>query len=292
MPEETPDAKPLRSTPLPMAQQRSEFLRNCRARIQPADIGLPEPQRRRTRGLRREDVAALSGVSVAWYTWLEQGREIRVSDDVLERICNTFRLNEDERTYLFTLVQNRPPKPAAQNSTEVEPSLARLIDTVDLPAVLCNLRWDVLYWNGLQSGLYRDYGNLPPARRNLIELLFDGRTADNTDEGFLQMMRRVLAKLRVDYSRCGNDPQFEALVRHMEASSALFRSIWRTPEINVRSYGLHRLVHPRFGPLTFEHTSYFPEGHPTQRLVLCRPADEVTWQALAAVRASLAAKPG
>jgi hypothetical protein len=105
--EPAPEAprKPVRP---PIDRQRAEFLRSCRARIKPSDLGLPEPQRRRTEGLRREDVAALSGVSVAWYTWLEQGRQMRVSDEVLERICHTFRLSEDERVYLFSLVQRRP----------------------------------------------------------------------------------------------------------------------------------------------------------------------------------------
>ena len=287
MPSDSADAKPPRSTLLPMAQQRSEFLRNCRARIQPADLGLPEPQRRRTRGLRREDVAALSGVSVAWYTWLEQGREIRVSDDVLERICNTFRLNEDERTYLFTLVQNRPPRPASEDSAEIEPALVRLIDNLDIPAVLCNLRWDVLHWNPLQAAMYRDYSKLAPSRRNLIEVLFDPAVSAKADATFEQMAQRVLAKLRVDYSRSGNDPKFESLIRRMEADSPLFRRIWRTPEINVRSYGLHRFTHAAYGPLAFEHTSYFPEGHPTQRLVLCIPQDEVTREALATERSKL-----
>src|SRR3954466_11277317 len=95
---------------LPVDRQRAEFLRSCRARIKPADLGLPAPQRRRTEGLRREDVAALSGVSVAWYTWFEQGRSMRVSDEVLERICHKFPLNDDERVYLFSLVQHRPPR--------------------------------------------------------------------------------------------------------------------------------------------------------------------------------------
>lgn len=287
MPTDTADTKPSRNILMPMAQQRSEFLRSCRARIQPADLGLPEPQRRRTRGLRREDVAALSGVSVAWYTWLEQGREIRVSDDVLERICNTFRLNEDERTYLFTLVQNRPPKPANEDSAEIEPALVRLINSLDVPAVLCNLRWDVLHWNALQAAMYRDYSKLAPSRRNLIEVLFDPAVADKAGPTFEQMAQRVLAKLRVDYSRSGNDPKFESLIRRMEADSPLFRRIWRTPEINVRSYGLHCFNHAVYGPMAFEHTSYFPEGHPTQRLVLCIPHDDASRAALAQERSKL-----
>ena len=90
--------------------QRSEFLRLCRARIRPSEVGLTNAPRTRSGGLRREDVAAVSGVSASWYTWLEQGRDMRVSDEVLERICHTFRLTEDERVYLFSLVQHRPPR--------------------------------------------------------------------------------------------------------------------------------------------------------------------------------------
>src|SRR5215471_18637596 len=96
------------STRVPIDRQRAEFLRSCRARINPADLGLPVPQRKRTEGLRREDVASLSGVSVSWYTWLEQGRDMRVSDEVLERISQTFKLSEDERIYLFSLAKHRP----------------------------------------------------------------------------------------------------------------------------------------------------------------------------------------
>src|SRR6187399_760803 len=111
----------------PLGRQRAEFLRSCRARIKPADVGLPDPQRRRTAGLRREDVAALSGVSVAWYTWLEQGRDMRVSDEVLERICQTFRLSEDERIYLFSLVQHRPPRLGRDSRFDAPIDIVRMI---------------------------------------------------------------------------------------------------------------------------------------------------------------------
>ncbi len=138
----------------PMDQQRAEFLRSCRARIKPSDLGLPMPQRKRTSGLRREDVAALSGVSVSWYTWLEQGRDMRVSDEVLERICHTFRLTEDERVYLFSLVQHRPPRIDRASRFEAPAELMRMINSVSAPAVVMNLRWDVLAWNALNSALH------------------------------------------------------------------------------------------------------------------------------------------
>jgi len=273
---------------LPMDRQRGEFLRSCRARIKPSDLGLPVPQRKRTDGLRREDVAALSGVSVSWYTWLEQGRHMRVSDEVLERICHTFRLSEDERIYLFSLVQHRPPRLHRDARFEAPPEIVRMINGVTAPAVVMNLRWDVLAWNPLNSMFFRDYGATPVSERNLVEILFTHPSYYEDPVEFENMARRVLAKLRVDYSKSGDDPGFESLIRRLNTVSPLFRRVWRTPEINVRSYGIHRFRHPRFGELAFEHTSYVPDGHPTVRVVICMPNDAATRQAVAQVNAEIA----
>jgi transcriptional regulator with XRE-family HTH domain len=273
---------------LPIDRQRAEFLRSCRGRINPSDLGLPTPQRKRTEGLRREDVAALSGVSVSWYTWLEQGRDMRVSDEVLERICHTFRLSEDERIYLFSLVQHRPPRLHREVRLEAPPEIVRMIEGVGAPAVVMNLRWDVLAWNHLNSVFFRDYGATPEAERNLVEILFTRPSYYEDPLEFEKMARRVLAKLRVDYSKSGDDPKFEALIRRLNTVSPLFRRVWRTPEINVRSYGIHRFRHPQYGDLAFEHTSYVPDGQPTVRVVVCMPNDAVTRQAVAEVAAGLA----
>jgi transcriptional regulator with XRE-family HTH domain len=272
---------------LPIDRQRAEFLRSCRARIKPSDLGLPLPQRRRTEGLRREDVAALSGVSVSWYTWLEQGRDMRVSDEVLERICHTFRLSEDERIYLFSLVQHRPPRLHRDLRFEAPLEIVRMINGVTAPAVVMNLRWDVLAWNQLNSIFFRDYGTTPASERNLVEILFTRPSYYEDPQEFENMARRVLAKLRVDYSKSGDDPRFESLIRRLNTVSPLFRRLWRTPEINVRSYGIHRFRHPRYGELAFEHTSYVPDGHPTVRVVICMPNDAATKQAVARVNSEI-----
>lgn len=269
-----------------MDQQRAEFLRSCRARIKPSDLGLPMPQRKRTSGLRREDVAALSGVSVSWYTWLEQGRDMRVSDEVLERICHTFRLTEDERVYLFSLVQHRPPRIDRASRFEAPAELVRMINNVAAPAVVMNLRWDVLAWNKLNSLFIRDYAAFPEGERNLVEILFSHPPGFQAPEAYENMARRVLAKLRVDYSKSGNDPKFEALIHRLGNRYPIFRRIWRTPEINVKSYGIHHFKHAQFGELTFEHTSYVPDGHPTVRVVICTPDDDVTRRAVAQALAS------
>jgi transcriptional regulator with XRE-family HTH domain len=271
----------------PIDRQRAQFLRSCRARINPADLGLPAPQRKRTDGLRREDVASLSGVSVSWYTWLEQGRTMRVSDEVLERICLALRLSEDERIYLFSLVQHRPPPPHSNARFEAPPEIVRMIHGVSAPAVVMNLRWDVLAWNRLNALIFRDYAATPASERNLVEILFTRRSYYDDPLEFEDMARRMLAKLRVDYSKSGNDPAFEALIRRLDTLSPVFHRIWRTPEINVRSYGIHRFKHPQYGPLAFEHTSYVPDGHSTIRVVICMPNDAATQLAVAQANAEI-----
>jgi transcriptional regulator with XRE-family HTH domain len=277
---------------LPIDRQRAEFLRSCRARIKPSDLGLPEPQRRRTEGLRREDVAALSGVSVAWYTWLEQGRQMRVSDEVLERICHTFRLTEDERVYLFSLVQQRPPRLHHDGRVEPPAEIVRMIEDAAAPAVILNLRWDVLAWNHLNAVILRDYASLPPGQRNLLEILFTGPASVVDNLEFEEMAGRLLAKLRVNYSASGKDPQFESLIRRLESVSPLFRRMWRAPEINVKSYGVHRVHHPQLGELTFENTAYVPDGHPMLRVVVFTPMDGPTRAAVEKVRVAQPALKG
>lgn len=271
-------------------RQRAEFLRSCRARIKPADLGLPVPQRKRTEGLRREDVAALSGVSVSWYTSLEQGRDMRVSDEVLERICQTFKLSEGERTYLFSLVQHRPPRLHSELLLQPPPEIVRMLEGIAVPAVLMNLTWDVLAWNELNTAVFRDYAALPQSERNLASILFTRSQYYPDPVEFEDMARRILAMLRFDYGRAGGDPAFETLIRRLQLASPLFKRMWRSPEINPRFYGMNRIHHPVHGDLTFEHTSYMPDGFPAMRVTLCLPSDARTHAVLAKATAELRAK--
>jgi transcriptional regulator with XRE-family HTH domain len=198
-PSEIPVRKPrerssLRST---IDHQRSEFLRGCRARLEPEDVGLPKDARARGGGLRRQDVAELAGVSASWYTWLEQGRDIRVSDEVLDRVSQALRLSEDERVYLFSLVQRRPP-PLQHLLTQCPPDVERMLHTLPVPAVVLNLRCDVLAWNAVNSLLYRDYGLLPPEERNLLEILMIKPVHTLTPAQQEAMARRLMGRLRYD----------------------------------------------------------------------------------------------
>jgi transcriptional regulator with XRE-family HTH domain len=269
----------------PISRQRADFLRNCRARMQPSELGLPSPQRKRTQGLRREDVAALSGVSVAWYTWLEQGREMRVSEEVLERICHTFRLSEEEREYLFSLVQQRPPRLLPDAQDQVPCEILRMVEGLRVPGIVMNLRWDVLGWNQLNTLLFRDYAQIPLERRNLAEILLTGHALNKDPVELEEMARRMLAKLRVHYSQAGNDPKFDALLQRLDAASPLFQRLWHSPDIHVGAYGVYRFVHAMFGMLAFDHTSYVPDGQPGLRVTICMPHDAATRQVIETLNA-------
>lgn len=262
--------------------QLSEFLKNCRARVTPADLGLPEASRRRTPGLRREDVAALAGVSVTWYTWLEQGRDIQVSADVLERVSATLQLSPDEREYLFALVQHRPAPPLEWGDAEVSPSVHRMVERLAVPAIVMTARWDVVAWNRLAVAVFRDYDNIPVECRNLLRiLLVDEQIYPQDSELFDAMAHRVLAKFRVDYSQYMGDPAFEALIAELEEHSETFRRLWKSSEVVGRSEAIVR--HPQLGGVTLEHTSYVPEGSPSLRLVIFAPYDEESVAKIAAL---------
>lgn len=273
----------------PVDHQRSEFLRRCRARIRPEEVGLSAGSRSRTGGLRREDVAALSGVSASWYTWLEQGRDIRVSDEVLERVSQALRLSEDERTYLFSLVQHRPPRLTSTRGQEVPPDVLRMVQALPIPAVAMNLRCDILAWNAANSALYFDYGTLPREERNLLEIMLVKPVRYMTPEQHEIAAQRLVSRLRFDFSKCADDPEFEALFRRLVTHSPLFNKLWRGPEFALHSFGPHRFTHARFGLLTFEHTSYIPDGHPHIRVVICTPENEAARRATATINAEAAA---
>jgi len=267
----------------PVDQQRAEFLRRCRARIDPAELGLPRSRIRRTEGLRREDVASLSGVSACWYAWLEQGRDMRVSDDVLERLSNTLKLSDDERVYLFSLVQHRAPRVRGDAQEEAPADVVRLINALSVPAIAMNLRWDVLAWNRLNSKIYRDYSTIPAEERNLLEILLAQPVRHLNPKALEHTARRLIARLRFDYSKHADDPKFEALIRRLSTRSPLFRRLWRMPEFTLRPFGIHRFTHPKWGELAFEHTSCTPDGYPHIRMVICTPENAAARAAIAHV---------
>jgi transcriptional regulator with XRE-family HTH domain len=257
-------------------EQIREFLKACRARMDPAIAGLGSPHRRRSPGLRREDVAALAGVSVTWYTWLEQGRNINVSADVLERICTSLRLSCEERDYLFSLVHGRPAPPLSGIDAQINDTLWRTIRFLPVPALMMTTRWDVVAWNDLVTRVFRDYGRIEPAGRNLLKIILTDEKYQKDAAEFEGLARRLLAKFRVDYSLSTNDPAFEQLIDELRESVPGFDGFWKGSEIRNCMQGCYTLAHDTLGSLCFDQSSYVPEGSSQHRLLMFIPHDAQT----------------
>jgi transcriptional regulator with XRE-family HTH domain len=251
----------------------------CRARVSPSQVGLNPSDRRRAPGLRREDVAVLADVSITWYTWLEQGRDIKISADVLERIATALLMSATEREFLFALAQQRAAPQAAVPAATVSPAMERMLAAISVPAVLMTSRWDVIAWNEL-TRIFRNYDELAPERRNLLRIvLVEDESYQLNPARHEQMARRGLSKFRVDYSQNPGNPAFEKLVTDLTAESALFRRLWNSPEVMTR---LENIGHyPHLGGISFKVSSYVPEGSPTLRLVVYTPHDTQTTEKLA-----------
>jgi len=261
--------------------QLSDFLKSCRARTAPASVGLTPASRRRSKGLRREDVAALAGLSATWYTWLEQGRDVHPSERVLERLSGALGLSPAERDYLFMLTQKRPPPLASVVGEEVRPAVRRMLDSVSVPALVHTRRWDVIAWNQIWPQCFPDFGSRPAHERNLLKILLteaDFRRDAGEQE---EIARRVLAKVRLDYSGSADDPAFDRLIEELTAACPVFHRLWRSSEIVNCSEGVYTTSYEGFGDIAFEHTSYMIEGATHLRLLLFCPADATSGRNLA-----------
>lgn len=254
-------------------EELSRFLKAARARLSPADLGLPAGERRRTQGLRREEVAALSGMSVTWYTWFEQGRDVQLSVPMIERLGRTLRLDANEREFLFALAQHRPPPLETQIDEEIRPATQHLMDTLSIPALVIVEDWTVIGWNTLVARAFRDYGGMPRAERNLFRILMLSDRYRADPEHYRAMGQRLTARFKWDYSRTSKPEIFDAIIAEMMEQSELFRACWRESEILPYFEHINTATMPDVGAITFRHTSYAVEGAPGQRLILFAPLD-------------------
>jgi len=257
-----------------MAQREelTRFLKSARARIAPGDVGLPTGERRRAQGLRREEVATLSGMSVTWYTWFEQGREVHLSAQMLERLTSALRLSGQEREYLFALAQHRPPPLALGADMDVRPAIQHMMDSLAIPAQVITDDWTVIGWNRIVLKLFRDYAHLEPPERNLFKILMLDERYRSDPAEFREMAKRLTARFKWDYSRTSQVDAFEHTIDEMLERSPLFREFWHESEIVAHHSGTNH-VETEFGTITMQHTSYAIEQAPSQRLMLFAPAD-------------------
>jgi len=247
------------------------YLKDRRARLDPAAFGLSGP-RRRTPGLRREEVAQRANISATWYTWLEQGRGGAPSADVLERIARALMLTDVEREHLFLLGLGRPPAIRFQAAEGVTPRLQRVLDALTLsPALVKTPTWDVVAWNRAAAVVLTDYGALPPEQRNILRLVFLDPRVRAAQFDWDGVARFVVAAFRADAARAGATAKVAALVEELCRLSPDFEAMWRDNDVRSYGEGVKRLRHPTAGPIAFEFSAFAVDGRPDLGMVIYNP---------------------
>jgi transcriptional regulator with XRE-family HTH domain len=253
----------------------ADFLRRRRESISPEDVGLAGGGRRRTPGLRREEVAQLAGVGTTWYTWLEQGRDVRASMDVLEAIARGLQLSPAERAHLILLGRGEEPPAAKLPAERAAPTLRRLIENLGAnPAFILGRRWDYLAWNKAATAVFGDLDAIPRAARNHVWLTFTDPARREMYADWEKSYPLLVAKFRADSAHHLGDPAFEELIHALRQSSPEFCKAWKRHEVARTGVGRKEVRHPDVGLLVFEHAVFHPVEAPEQRLILHSPTPE------------------
>ncbi len=248
------------------------YLKDRRSRLDPAALGFSST-RRRTPGLRREEVAQRANISPTWYTWLEQGRGGAPSADVLDRIARALMLTEVEREHLFLLGLGRPPEVRYQAAEGVTPRLQRVLDALELsPALVRTATWDVVAWNRAAAAVLTDYGSLPPPQRNILRLIFCDPRVRAAQFDWDSVARFVVGAFRADATRAGATAQVKALIDELCQLSADFAAMWRDYDVRTYGEGMKRLRHPTLGSIAFEYSAFAVDGRPDLGMVVYNPA--------------------
>ncbi|MGC2775456.1 MAG: helix-turn-helix transcriptional regulator [Bradyrhizobium sp.] len=249
------------------------YLRDRRAKLDPTAFGLPL-QRRRTPGLRREEVAQRANVSATWYTWLEQGRGGAPSADVLDRIARAMMLTEVEREHLFLLGLGRPPEVRYRAPDGVSPRLQRVLDTLEhSPAFVRTATWDILAWNKAAASVLTDYSKLPDGQRNVLRMMFCDSRVRAAQPSWQSVARYVVASFRADVARAGAARNVQSLVDELCATSPEFAAMWRDNDVQGRhGDGVKVLQHPVAGQLSLEFSGFAVDGRPDLIMVIYNPA--------------------
>ncbi|WP_044559247.1 helix-turn-helix transcriptional regulator [Azospirillum sp. B4] len=253
-------------------RELGEFVRAHRERLAPAALGLAPGPRRRTPGLRREELAQLGGVSVTWYTWIEQGRDVSISPAALARLARALRLSGAERAYLFDLAGKRDPNGGPDGGdAPVTAALDALVRDIPHPAYLLDRQWNALAWNAAAARLFTGWLD-PGGDRNQLRYLFLSPAAQALIPDWAERSRRVVAEFRVDYSHHLGDPGMRSLVADLTGRSPPFADLWHAHTVTSRAGGERAFHHPTDGPLTFEQLTFTLAGQPDVKLVTLVPA--------------------
>ena len=262
------------------------YLRDRRTRLDPAALGF-SGGRRRTPGLRREEVAQRSNISPTWYTWLEQGRGGAPSADVLNRIAAGLMLTEPEREHLFMLGLGRPPEVRYKAVDWVTPRLQRVLDAMEVsPAIIKTATWDVIAWNRAAAVVLTDYAKLPPSGRNVLRLMFANARVRAAQEDWQSVARAVVAGFRADAARAGAGEEVAQLVEELSRLSPEFEALWRENDIIAYGEGIKRIRHPEIGLLELEFSVFAVDGRPDLGMLVYNPTTSASADRIRAFIAS------
>jgi transcriptional regulator with XRE-family HTH domain len=259
-----------------MTNRLGTYLKDRRSKLDPAAFGFGGG-RRRTPGLRREEVAHRANVSATWYTWLEQGRGGAPSADVLERIAKALVLTDAEREHLFLIGLGRPPEVRYRPIEGVTPRLQRILDAFAVsPAIVRTLTWDVVAWNNAAAAVLTDYGKLKPEQRNILRMMFSAGHVRELQFDWKAVARFVVAAFRADVARAGAQEHVQTLVDELSRSSPDFAAMWRENDVQTHGGGTKRLRHPKLGTLELEYSAFAVDDRPDLTMVVYNPVDEHT----------------
>jgi len=248
------------------------YLRDRRTKLDPATFGFSST-RRRTPGLRREEVAQRASVSATWYTWLEQGRGGAPSADVLDRIAHALMLTEVEREHLFLIGLGRTPEVRYQAAEGVTPRLQGILDALELsPAFVKTSTWDVVAWNRAATAVLTDYGALAPEQRNILRLVFCDPRVRAAQPDWESVARFVVAAFRADAARAGASRNIQALVDELSRLSPEFNALWHNNDVRNYGEGSKYVKHPVAGLIALEYSAFTVDGRPDLGLVIYTPA--------------------
>ena len=246
------------------------FLSSRRGRLQPVDVGIKAGQRR-TPGLRREEVALLAGISVSWYTWLEQGRDISASAATLRRLALVLRLDRAEAEHLLALSSRQPAIVGTdENLSELLLDLVQAIDPV--PAYIRNDRLDILAWNPAVADLFVDYATLEPRARNTLYLMFLYAPYRKLIDDWERVARSTIGVFRAARAKASNKAPFDERTEQISHQSKEFRQWWQELDVEGFSEGVKRLLHPTMGRINLTYVSLAPEGRPDLSFVTYLPS--------------------
>lgn len=257
-------------------QALSAFLKLQRAKISPEAAGLPSGTRRRTPGLRREEVAQLAGVSTTWYTWLEQGRDIQVSASVLDCVAAALKLTADERKYLFSLAMEQgksSPASYAPELAKVSPSLQKIMQELRFcPVIMTDHRCYIVGWNNAASHIFIRFDRLPPEERNLIRLLFTRPELRRLAVNWEQFVSDYLAMFRSYYGEYMEDGWYEPFLEEMRTQHPDFSRLWEQTKVSTAPDMQLEFRHAKAGKMMFELTSLKIQGASDLRMSIYTPS--------------------